>query len=115
MNNNYYIYKLARTQDKTSYHNVDVDLESTIGKEAIYYGLTSDPKDRLSKHRAPSSFKGKDTQNVGLIVMAIFDNVWEALEHESHLVAKHYREFGEVELQGEASTGNKGYQYGGNK
>tara|TARA_R110000824_G_scaffold83429_1_gene208910 strand:+ start:160 stop:477 length:318 start_codon:yes stop_codon:yes gene_type:complete len=99
MNNNYYIYKLARQEEKTSYHFFDVDFDSGIDKNAIYYGLTQDPQSRLSKHRP---LKGND---VSMIVMKEFDNAWEALEHEAHLVADHYRAYGAPELQGMANAG----------
>ena len=102
MNENYYIYKLARVEDKTTYHYVDVDMDSGITENAVYYGLTQDPKMRLSKHRP---LKGQD---ISMIVMKQFDNAWEALEHEAHLVAAHYRAFGAPELQGMANSGHRG-------
>ena len=40
-----------------------------------------------------------------MIVMKEFDNAWEALEHEAHLVANHYRAYGAPELQGMANAG----------
>ena len=103
MNNNYYIYKLARQTEKTSYHFFDVDYTQGIDKDAIYYGLTQDPQSRLSKHRPK---KGHD---VSMIVLKEFSNPWEALEHEASLVADHYRKYGkEPECQGMANTGHRG-------
>ena len=102
MNENYYIYKLARQNEKTSYHFYDVTMGEGISSNAVYYGLTQDPQSRLSKHRPK---KGAD---ISLIVIAEFDNPWEALEHEAKLVATHYREYGsEPELQGMANTGHR--------
>ena len=106
MNEKYYIYKLARQTEKTSYHFYDIESftpsEDSISKNAVYYGLTQDPQSRLSKHRPK---KGHD---ISLTVLAEFDNCWEALEHEASLVATHYREYGsEPELQGMANTGHR--------
>tara|TARA_R110002020_G_C15845255_1_gene735587 strand:+ start:232 stop:561 length:330 start_codon:yes stop_codon:yes gene_type:complete len=101
MKENYYIYKLARQSEKTSYHHVDVIMGDGVSKNAVYYGLTQDPKMRLSKHRP---LKGKD---VSMIVLAEFGNAWEALEHEAHLVAEHYRAYGAPELQGMANSGHR--------
>jgi hypothetical protein len=103
MKQNYYIYKLARQNEKTSYHFFDVVMGSGISRESIYYGLTQDPQSRLSKHRPK---KGHD---VSLTVLAQFDNPWEALELEASLVAEHYRKYGqEPECQGMANTGHRG-------
>ena len=103
MNEKYYIYKLARQVEKTSYHHYDVRMGDGINKGAVYYGLTQDPQSRLSKHRPK---KGND---ISLIVIAEFNNPWEALEHEASLVAQHYREYGtEPECQGMANTGHRG-------
>tara|TARA_R100001129_G_C5257311_1_gene230085 strand:- start:125 stop:439 length:315 start_codon:yes stop_codon:yes gene_type:complete len=103
MNEKYYIYKLARQVEKTSYHHYDVLMGDSIDKGAVYYGLTQDPQSRLSKHRPK---KGHD---ISLIVIAEFDNCWEALEHEASLVAQHYRAYGsEPECQGMANTGHRG-------
>ena len=88
MKQNYYIYKLARQSEKTSYHFFDVTMGSGVSRESIYYGLTQDPQSRLSKHRPK---KGHD---VSLTVLAEFDNCWEALELEASLVAQHYRKYG---------------------
>ena len=66
MNNNYYIYKLARQQEKTSYHFFDVDYTQGIDKDAIYYGLTQDPQSRLSKHRPKKGHDGKHWAQEGL-------------------------------------------------
>tara|TARA_R100001463_G_scaffold105666_1_gene160186 strand:- start:897 stop:1223 length:327 start_codon:yes stop_codon:yes gene_type:complete len=107
MNENYYIYKLARQSEKTSYHFYDVEsfkaTSDSVSENAIYYGLTQDPQSRLSKHRPK---KGND---VSLIVVAEFNNPWEALEHEAKLVATHYRKYkSQPELQGMANTGHRG-------
>tara|TARA_R100000008_G_C3428731_1_gene88549 strand:+ start:202 stop:513 length:312 start_codon:yes stop_codon:yes gene_type:complete len=102
MSEKYYIYKLARQVEKTSYHFFDVTMGAGIDEGAVYYGLTRDPQGRLSKHRPR---KGQD---ISMIVIAEFDNCWEALEHEAHLVAEHYRSFGQPELQGMANTGHRG-------
>lgn len=103
MKQNYYIYKLARQQEKTSYHFYDVKMGDSISSNAVYYGLTQDPQSRLSKHRP------KKGQDISLIVIAEFNNPWEALEHEASLVAQHYREYGsEPECQGMANTGHRG-------
>ena len=102
MNENYYIYKLARQNEKPSYHFYDVVMGDGVSSDAVYYGLTQDPQSRLSKHRPK---KGHD---ISLIVIAEFDNPWEALEHEASLVAQHYRKYkGEPELQGMANTGHR--------
>jgi len=88
MNENYYIYKLARQQEKTSYHFYDVVMGDGVSSNAVYYGLTQDPQSRLSKHRPK---KGHD---ISLIVIAV--------------VAQHYRKYkGEPELQGMANTGHR--------
>ncbi len=103
MNEKYYIYKLARQVEKTSYHHYDVRMGDGINEGAVYYGLTQDPQSRLSKHRPK---KGHD---ISLIVIAEFNNPWEALEHEASLVAQHYRAYGtEPECQGMANTGHRG-------
>ena len=103
MNEQYYIYKLARQQEKTSYHFYDVVMGEGVSSNAVYYGLTRDPQSRLSKHRPK---KGND---ISLIVVAEFNNPWEALEHEAKLVAEHYRTFkAGPELQGMANTGYRG-------
>jgi len=110
MNPKFFVYRLARVNDKSTYHYVDVDLDSTVSKEAVYYGITSDPMSRLSKHRP------KKGQDISLIVMGEFDNVFEGLAHEAALVWDHVQKYGsEPEFQGMAGIGNKGYKYGGNK
>ena len=112
MNNQekFFVYRLAKVNDKSNYHFVDVDMDSTVTKEAVYYGITSDPKMRLSKHRP------KKGQDIALIVMAEFENVFEGLAHEANLVWDHVKKYGvEPEFQGMAGIGNKGYKYGGNK
>jgi hypothetical protein len=114
MNNQemFYVYKLARVNDKTSYHFVDADFDGSISEEAVYYGITRDPKDRLSKHRPG---KGQD---IALIVLGEFTHAerFFGLEYEAWLVAEHIRKYGsKPELQGESGLGNYGYKYGGNK
>ena len=64
MNEKYYIYKLARQTEKTSYHFYDVTMGEGISSNAVYYGLTQDPQSRLSKHRPK---KGAD---ISLTVLA---------------------------------------------
>ena len=44
MNEKYYIYKLARQVEKTSYHHYDVVMGDGINEGAVYYGLTQDPQ-----------------------------------------------------------------------
>ena len=108
----FYVYKLARVNDKTSYHFVDADFDGSISEEAVYYGITRDPKDRLSKHRPG---KGQD---IALIVLGEFTHAerFFGLEYEAWLVAEHIRKYGsKPELQGESGLGNYGYKYGGNK
>ncbi len=95
----YFIYKLARQNEKTNYHFFDVDFGAGVSKNAVYYGLTGDPQNRLSKHR---SAKGHD---ISMIVIDEFNNCWEALEREAHLVAEHYRKYGVPECQGMANSG----------
>ena len=112
MNNQekFFVYRLAKVNDKSTYHFVDVDMDSDVTKEAVYYGITSDPQSRLSKHRP------KKGQDISLIVMAEFENVFEGLAHEANLVWDHVKKYGEApEFQGMAGIGNKGYKYGGNK
>ena len=109
-NNKYFVYRLAQQQEKTSYHFLDADFGSEATKEAVYYGITSDPQARLSKHRP------KKGQDISLIVMAEFDNAYEGLAHEAALVWDHVKKYGKEPLfQGMAGIGNKGYKYGGNK
>jgi len=109
-NNKYFVYRLAQQKEKTSYHFVGADFGSEVTKEAVYYGITQDPKMRLSKHRPR---KGHD---ISLIVMAEFDNVFEGLAHEANLVWKHVQRFGSApKFPGMAGVGNAGYKYGGNK
>ena len=106
----YFVYRLAQQEEKSSYHFVDVDFNSEVTKEAVYYGITSDPQMRLSKHRP------KKGQDISLIVMAEFENVYEGLAHEAKLVWDHVKKYGEApKFQGMAGVGNKGYKYGGNK
>ena len=106
----FFVYRLAQQQEKTSYDFVDVDIDSEVTKEALYYGITSDPKSRLSKHRP------KKGQDISLIVMAEFDNVFEGLAYEAGLVWDHVKKYGKApKFQGMAGIGNKGYTYGGNK
>ena len=106
----YFVYRLAQQEEKTSYHFVGADFGSDVNKEAVYYGITSDPQMRLSKHRHR---KGQD---ISLIVMAEFDNVYEGLAHEAKLVWEHVKKYGKApKFQGMAGIGNKGYTYGGNK
>ena len=52
MNNNekFFVYRLAKVNDKSTYHFVDVDMDSEVKEDAVYYGITSDPQSRLSKH-----------------------------------------------------------------
>ena len=103
MKEKYNIYKVTRQEEKTSYHHYDVMMCAGINEGTVYYGLTQDPQSRLSKHRPK---KGHD---ISLIVIAEFDNCWEALEHEASLVAQHYRAYGsEPECQGMANTGHRG-------
>jgi len=112
MNNQekFFVYRLAKVNDKSNYHFVDVDMDSNVKEDAVYYGITSDPKMRLSKHRPQ---KGQD---ISLIVMAEFENVFEGLAHEANLVWQHVKKYGKApEFQGMAGIGNKGYKYGGNK
>ena len=109
-NNKYFVYRLAQQKEKTSYHFVGADFGSEVTKEAVYYGITQDPQMRLSKHRPR---KGQD---ISLIVMAEFDNVFEGLAHEANLVWQHVQRFGTApKFQGMAGVGNAGYKYGGNK
>ena len=109
-NNKYFVYRLAQQKEKTSYHFVDFDMDSSVTKKAVYYGITQDPKMRLSKHRPR---KGQD---ISLIVMAEFDNVFEGLAYEARLVWDHVKKYGKAAtFQGMAGIGNKGYKYGGNK
>ena len=109
-NQKYFVYRLAQQQEKTSYHFVGADFGSEATKEAVYYGITSDPQSRLSKHRPK---KGHD---ISLIVMAEFENVFEGLAHEANLVWDHVKKYGkEPKFQGMAGIGNKGYTYGGNR
>ena len=110
MNEKYYIYKLARQVEKTSYHHYDVLMGDGINEGAVYYGLTQDPQSRLSKHRP------KKGQDIALIVLAEFSHAerFFGLEYEAWLVAEHIRKYGhKPELQGEAGLGNFGYKYGG--
>ncbi len=112
MNNleKFFVYRLAKVNDKSNYHFVDVDMDSEVTKEAVYYGITSDPKMRLSKHRP------KKGQDIALIVMAEFENVFEGLAYEANLVWDHVKKYGvEPEYPGMAGIGNKGYKYGGKK
>jgi len=110
LNPKYFVYRLAQQLEKTSYHFVDVDFDSNVTEDAIYYGITSDPQSRLSKHKPA---KGED---VSLIVMAEFDNVFEGLAYEAGLVWAHVQKYGDApKFQGMAGIGNKGYKYGGNK
>lgn len=107
----YFVYRLAQQEEKSSYHFVDVDMDSGVNENAVYYGITTDPQMRLSKHRP------KKGQDISLIVMAEFDNVFEGLAHEANLVWEHVQKYGkEPKFQGMAGTGNLGYKYnGGNK
>jgi hypothetical protein len=112
MNNQekFFVYRLAQQLEKTSYHFVDADFGSAVTEDAVYYGITSDPQSRLSKHRP------KKGQDISLIVMAEFDNVFEGLAYEAGLVWEHVQKYGkEPKFQGMAGIGNKGYKYGGNK
>ena len=47
----YFVYRLAQQEEKSSYHFVDVDMDSGVNEYAVYYGITTDPQMRLSKHR----------------------------------------------------------------
>ena len=95
---------------KSSTRFVDVDFNSDVTKEAVYYGITSDPQMRLSKHRP------KKGQDISLIGMAEFESVYEGFAHEAKLVWDHVKKYGEApKFQGMAGVGNKGYKYGGNK
>ena len=98
----FYIYKLARQAEKTNYNFVDVDLGKAPSEGAIYYGLTRSPQKRFSP---PRPLKGKD---VSMCVLAEFDSVWFALEHEASIIAEHVRTYGKApELQGKANSGVK--------
>ena len=96
----FYIYKLARQAEKTNYNFVDFDLGKAPSEGAVYYGLTRNPKKRLSQHRPK---KGSD---IAMTVIAEFDSVWFALEHEAKIIADHVRTYGKApELQGKANSG----------
>lgn len=95
----YFIYKLARQDGQTDWHHLDVSMNTGVDARAVYYGLTGNPQKRLSQHRTS---KGHD---ISMTVIDEFENCWEALEKEAHLVAEHYRQFGAPECQGMANTG----------
>ena len=98
----FYIYKLARQSEKTNYNFVDMTIGRAPDKGAIYYGLTQNPQKRLSQHRP---IKGHD---ISMSIIAEFDNVWFALEHEASIIAEHVRAFGKApEMQGKANSGVK--------
>jgi len=100
MDNKFYIYKLARQSEKTNYNFVDMTIGKAPDKGAVYYGLTRNPKQRLSQHRP---IKG---DNISMSIIAEFDSVWFALEHEASIIADHVRTFGKApELQGMANSG----------
>ena len=100
MDNKFYIYKLARQSDKTNYHFVDIDIDKAPSEDAVYYGLTRNPQKRLSQHRP---IKG---DNISMCIIAEFDSVWFALEHEARIIADHVRTYGQApELQGMANSG----------
>jgi len=100
MDNKFYIYKLARQNDKTNYHFVDMDIDKAPSESAVYYGLTRNPQKRLSQHRPR---KGSD---ISMTIIAEFDSVWFALEHEAKIIADHVRTYGKApELQGMANSG----------
>ncbi len=104
----FYIYKLARQAEKTNYNFVDVQLDKAPDKGAIYYGLTQNPQKRLSQHRP---IKGHD---VSMCIIAEFDSVWFALEHEAKIIADHVRTYGKApEMQGKANSGVKATPKGG--
>ena len=98
----FYIYKLARQAEKTNYNFVDIQMDKAPSEGAIYYGLTRNPQKRLSQHRP---IKGND---VSMTIIAEFDSVWFALEHEAKIIADHVRTYGQApELQGMANSGVK--------
>ena len=104
----FYIYKLARQAEKTSYNFVDMTIGKAPTEEAVYYGLTRNPQKRLSQHRP---IKGHD---ISMCVIAEFDSVWFALEHEAKIIADHVRTYGKApELQGMANSGVKATPKGG--
>lgn len=105
----FFIYKLARVDEQSNYNFVDFDLGKAPSKGAVYYGLTRNPKKRLSQHRPK---KGSD---IAMTVIAEFDSVWFALEHEAKIIADHVRAYGKApELQGKANSGvQKGPTQGG--
>ena len=99
---NFFIYKLSRQAEKTNYNFVDFDLNDGPSKEAVYYGLTRNPRKRLSQHRP---VKGHD---ISMTVIAEFEDVWFALEHEAQTIANHVRVYGSApELQKMANSGVK--------
>ena len=96
----FYIYKLARQSEKTNYNFVDMTIGKAPDKGAVYYGLTRNPKKRLSQHRP---IKG---DNISMSIIAEFESVWFALEHEASIIAEHVRTYGQApELQGKANSG----------
>ena len=98
----FFIYKLSRQAEKTSYHFVDFDIDNAPSKGAVYYGLSQTPQKRLSQHRPD---KGND---IALTVIAEYENVWFALEHEAKIIADHVRKYGVApELQKMANSGVK--------
>ena len=104
----FFIYKLVRQNEKTNYNFVDLDLDSAPSEGAVYYGLTQNPQKRLSQHRPK---KGID---ISLTVIAEFESVWFALEHEAKVIADHVRKYGKApELQGMANSGVKATPNGG--
>ena len=38
-NNKYFVYRLAQQKEKSSYHFVDVDMDSSVTKNSVYYGI----------------------------------------------------------------------------
>ena len=104
----FFIYKLVRQNEKTNYNFVDLDLDSAPSEGAVYYGLTQNPQKRLSQHRPK---KGND---ISLTIIAEFESVWFALEHEAKVIADHVRKYGKApELQGMANSGVKATPNGG--
>ena len=45
----FFIYALVRTDGKTDYHNVDMGQFEDVVSNAVYYGLTQNPKSQNVK------------------------------------------------------------------
>ena len=96
----FFIYALVRTNEKTSYHNVDMGQFEDVMSNAVYYGLSQNPQKRLSQHR-PN--KGRD---IGMVGIDECEHPVMALKLEADYTYEHFEKTGEIpELQGMANSG----------